>query len=60
MAARARAPRRNRPAVIPQRAPPKRAGAAAQRRGNDFNFFPSGINGKCNDGNCAFPGAWYK
>ncbi|GBF90081.1 hypothetical protein Rsub_02789 [Raphidocelis subcapitata] len=36
------------------------AGAAAQQRPNDFNFFPSGAQPDCTNGDCSFPGAWHR
>jgi hypothetical protein len=47
------------PALITIRSPsPNPPGAAAQRRGNDFNFYPSASHPGCGNGDCAFPGAW--
>ncbi|KIY95900.1 hypothetical protein MNEG_12061 [Monoraphidium neglectum] len=36
------------------------AGAAAQVRANDFNFFPSAAAANCTQGDCAFPAAWWR
>lgn len=49
--------RRIPPSATTTPAPP---GAVAQHRASDFNFFPYGVTPNCNNGDCAFPGAWWK